>query len=662
MGAQFTALRCLWPVRLAAEADRARDQAREAAAAQKEKASKSLARVSPGSPSPVPPRSASPEPSDDGDRAPSQGFVIKREVECFRSLGYDDLLEVFGRAQAELNGPSVQAVFLPQAAVMRALSSQTIFRGHDLGKAVLCFNQGQAIDFYALFAAMVCLADMHYVSKIALLFSLMDLSEEKRLEYAALSMLVRVIGVALGRASDQLAELTECADQRQYRRARRLSGATAELLNGTEDRPNPGVNMQDQYEKIATEILQTCERELDGFVDFDEWLFCCMKCERFVGLLMGLNPGNGEHSKKQSPVFDAPPDLRRESKERYEKAKRAAEEEAEDEETKKAKLRRASVQTRNTSKQNTAQVDVELARLQLEASPWANRYVVPQRGRNRLSGRLVRRTREDVIAESKAASEPKKTDLLAQVPAERPTEEAEGEPEDNEPVDAAPVKRKYWWVTHRPRQACNAVASKRELRAMQRFFRKFDNGTLANAAPTNVADRQEAAKIVRDTSDIRLRKEEVLYPLRRPGVQERLDAPGPPEITFTEFLTMVYARATPRVLVELTLWASEAEIIPIIREVFVDSKDDGTSAPQQLSLEAARVMLYSTKGDVNGSVDLADVVEWGVGDYSSVGAWISEYRTEQLLNFEESNGKEFVFKAQDLADFCNHLRVHGKAA
>ena len=61
--------------------------------------------------------------------------------------------------------------------------------------------------------------------------------------------------------------------------------------------------MQDQYEKIATEILQTCERELDGFVDFDEWLFCCMKCERFVGLLMGLNPGNGEHSKKQSPVF-----------------------------------------------------------------------------------------------------------------------------------------------------------------------------------------------------------------------------------------------------------------------------------------------------------------------------------------------------------------------
>ena len=34
------------------------------------------------------------------------------------------------------------------------------------------------------------------VSKIALLFSLMDLSEEKRLEYAALSMLVRVIGVA----------------------------------------------------------------------------------------------------------------------------------------------------------------------------------------------------------------------------------------------------------------------------------------------------------------------------------------------------------------------------------------------------------------------------------------------------------------------------------
>ena len=57
---------------------------------------------------------------------------------------------------------------------------------------------------------------------------------------------------------------------------------------------------------------------------------------------------------------------------------------------------------------------------------------------------------------------------------------------------------------------------------------RFDNGTLANAAPTNVADRQEAAKIVRDTSDIRLRKEEVLYPLRRPGVQERLDAPGPP--------------------------------------------------------------------------------------------------------------------------------------
>jgi hypothetical protein len=240
-----------------------------------------------------------------------------------------------------------------------------------------------------------------------------------------------------------------------------------------------------------------------------------------------------------------------------------------------------------------------------------------------------------------------KPSLLAQVPAERPGEETEGDPETAEVVDAAPVRRKYWWVTQRPREACNAVATKHELQAMQRLFRKFDNGS-------NVADRLNIAEYVRKTPAVRLRRDDVFYPLRRPGVQERLDAALPTDMTFAEFLAIVYFRGTPRVLVELTLWASEAEIVPVVREVFAEKENEGP-----IGLETAMVILDATKGDVHGTVALADLEAWGVGDYNTAWSWISEYRTEQLLNFEES--KTFAFKAQDLAEYCNHMRSRGKA-
>lgn len=171
----------------------------------------------------------------------------------------------------------------------------------------------------------------------------------------------------------------------------------------------------------------------------------------------------------------------------------------------------------------------------------------------------------------------------------------------------------------------------------------------------DVADRPNIAEYVRKTPAVRLRRDEVFYPLRRPGVQERLDAALPSEMTFVEFLATVYFRGTPRVLVELTLWASEAETIPIIREVFAEKENEGP-----IGLEAAMVMLDATKGDVNGSVSIEDLEAWGVGDYNTAWSWISEYRTEQLLSFEET--KTFAFKAQDLAEYCNHMRAKGKAA
>lgn len=101
--------------------------------------------------------------------------------------------------------------------------------------------------------------------------------------------------------------------------------------------------------------------------------------------------------------------------------------------------------------------------------------------------------------------------MPAPAPALEPVEPPEEAPEEEGP----PKRTKFWWVQPRPRKLCNAACTHDELVALLRLFAKFDSST-------NVADREKLADYVARTPAVRLRRDEVFYALKRPGVLARL--------------------------------------------------------------------------------------------------------------------------------------------